>query len=341
MILPWHKNAFEKLNKMVDNNHLPHALIISGPEKIGKINLAMHFIKTILCNDNGCENCNYCRQINNDNPTKNIDYDVLIRRSNYPNMIFCRTEITQLGKKSENIRVDQIRAFCEALNKTAEGLQIGLIFYADQMNINAANCLLKTLEEPRKNTLIILLAHNIDKIIPTILSRCQNVHIPATFNKNSANWISKNYKKDINFDAFKLLEQSQGIPFKALDDLNNDYIERNNSYREYLIKIALKSNVVLTNKMYYGAETEILKCLQNIIIDTIRLKAINSENNSSDLEKIVKESCIDNLFLLLKDVSHAIALVKSNINEKLLLDNILIIWSHINNIKNYPYIFNK
>ena len=54
-------------------------------------------------------------------------------------------------KVSNEIRIKQVRAFCNALNKTADDLQIGLMFYADKMNISAANSLLKTLEEPRKN----------------------------------------------------------------------------------------------------------------------------------------------------------------------------------------------
>ena len=97
---------------------------------------------------------------------------------------------------SKDIRVDQIRAFCESLGKTAETLQIGVIFYADQMNNNAANSLLKTLEEPRKNTLIILLAHNIDRLPATILSRCQNVHINPSYENETAQWLANQIGED-------------------------------------------------------------------------------------------------------------------------------------------------
>jgi DNA polymerase-3 subunit delta' len=97
-----------------------------------------------------------------------------IRRSNYLNMIYCRAgELNPTTKnRSKDIRIDQVRAFCEALNKTADKLQIGVIYYADQMNVNAANSLLKTLEEPRDNTLIILLAHNAKNLPVTVVSRC-------------------------------------------------------------------------------------------------------------------------------------------------------------------------
>jgi DNA polymerase III, gamma/tau subunits len=161
MILPWHKKPFAKLKQMIDQNHLPHALLITGSEKIGKFELMQQLVKTLLCEDQTCGQCALCRSIAKDNPKQVLDDSVLIRRSHYPNMVYCRTEINDKGVESKNIRIDQIRAFCDALNKTADNLQIGVLFYADQMNILAANSLLKTLEEPRENTLIILLAHNL------------------------------------------------------------------------------------------------------------------------------------------------------------------------------------
>jgi len=49
MILPWHQSAFLELRKMIDQNHLPHALLITGVEKIGKFELAEQLIQTLLC----------------------------------------------------------------------------------------------------------------------------------------------------------------------------------------------------------------------------------------------------------------------------------------------------
>ena len=197
MIFPWHKSAYSKLKKMIDQNHFPHALLITGVEKIGKFELAQKLIQTLLCEEQSCGQCELCLTLKKDNPREDLEYSALIRRSHYPNLIYCCNELNDSGTMSKDIRVDQVRAFCESLGKTADALKIGVIFYADQMNANAANSLLKTLEEPRGNTLIILLAHNANSLPATILSRCQSVHINPTYDQESASWLSQNIDKEV------------------------------------------------------------------------------------------------------------------------------------------------
>ena len=207
MILPWHKNAFTKLKQMIDQNHLPHALLITGMPQIGKFELMQQLVQTLLCQDQSCGQCALCRAIAKDNPKKALDISVLIRRSHYPNMVYCRTEINDRGIESKNIRIDQVRSFCEALNKTADDLQIGVLFYADQMNVSAANSLLKTLEEPRDNTLIILLAHNPKNLPATILSRCQSVHIAPAYDQQTQSWLEHHISEIQNADFVVLQNQ--------------------------------------------------------------------------------------------------------------------------------------
>ena len=81
MILPWHQSAFLELRKMIDQNHLPHALLITGVEKIGKFELAEQLIQTLLCKNDSCGECSYCRAIKKDNPRELLDHSTLIRRS--------------------------------------------------------------------------------------------------------------------------------------------------------------------------------------------------------------------------------------------------------------------
>ena len=130
MILPWHKSAYSKLKKMIDQNHLPHALLITGVEKIGKFELAQKLIQTLLCTDSSCGKCVTCLALMKDEPTADLDDSVLIRRSHYPNLIYCRIELRDKPphNMAKDILVDQIRAFCDSLAKTADSLQIGVFF---------------------------------------------------------------------------------------------------------------------------------------------------------------------------------------------------------------------
>lgn len=342
MNLPWHSSAHKKINKMIDQNHLPHALLITGVQKIGKFEFAQTLIQKLLCKDSFCGNCAVCLSLTKDEPNANLEHSVLIRRSHYPNLIYCRAELNDSGSMSKDIRVDQIRAFCESLGKTADSLQIGIIFYADQMNVNAANGLLKTLEEPRKNTLIILLAHNARSLPQTVLSRCQTIHINPTYEQESADWLSKNIDKDSkdDFDALQLLESSHGIPYKALEDLKGDYFFQYQNWQNLLLEIAISPTKIYDTEIFDGNEIGVLKCLQQLINEGIKIKILNHEGANLELNKVVGRTSSNYLFNLQDDINSAISMSQTTVNMKLLLDNVLIVWSHISHLKKYPAIIN-
>ena len=342
MIFPWHKSAYSKLKKMIDQNHFPHALLITGVEKIGKFELAQKLIQTLLCTDSSCGKCVTCLALMKDEPTADLDDSVLIRRSHYPNLIYCRIELRDKPphNMAKDILVDQIRAFCDSLAKTADSLQIGVIFYADQMTVSAANSLLKTLEEPRRNTLIILLAHNANSLPATILSRCQSVHINPTYDQESVSWLSQNIDKEVrtDFDALQLLEGAHGVPFKAIEDLEGDYFFQYQNWQNQLLEIAINPSRVNETELFDGNELQVLSCLQQLLTEGIKLKVLKSDSANLELNKVIEKTSQKYLFKLLDDTSRAIALSKTTVNMKLLLDNVLIVWSHITHLKHYPTI---
>ena len=340
MILPWHQNAFAKLRQMIDQNHLPHALLITGLEKIGKFELAGQLLKAILCKNNSCGKCHNCQAIKKDSPRQLLDDSVLIRRSHYPNMIYCTNELNDKGVLSKEIRVDQIRAFCQSLEKTAQELQVGMIFYADQLNINAANSLLKTLEEPRQNTLIILLAHNRNSLPATILSRCQSVHISPTFEDKSVAWVSNHIDKDKrqDFSALQLLENAHGVPFRAVADLEGDYFLQYQNWQNHLLEMTLNPLKASESELFDGQELEALICLRQLVTQAIRLKVLRKEGALMELNKVIEKTSAKYFFKLLDDINRAILMSQTSVNIKLLFDNILIVWSHITHLKKYPVI---
>ena len=342
MMFPWHKKASDKLDKMIEQNHMPHALLITGVEKIGKFDFTQSLIKKLLCPKASCDRCELCNALNNDDPMSELDHSVLIRRSHYPNLIYCRTELNDSGSMSKDIRVDQIRAFCESLGKTAESLQIGVVFYAEQMNNNAANSLLKTLEEPRQNTLIILLAHNADRLPMTILSRCQAIHINPSYDEETAEWVSEQIDIDTrsDYDSMQLLDSAHGVPHRAIDDLKGDFYFQYQSWQNLLLEIALSPTKIKDTEIFSDNELDVLKCLQHLISEGIKIKILNHDGANLELNKVIEKSSFNHLFKLLDDTNQAISLSQTTVNMKLLLDNVLVVWSHITNLKKYPAITN-
>ncbi len=113
--------------------------------------------------------------------------------------------------KKNEITVEDIRGGINFLSlKTTLACKILVISLAEQMNINAQNALLKTLEEPFEKTLIFLLSENPAKLLPTILSRCQKVYLRPKTKQQIEHWIEQKYPSEKNLSL--VAELSQGMP---------------------------------------------------------------------------------------------------------------------------------
>lgn len=342
---PWLNDAYEKLLTFDKSNHLPQAVLINGVENIGKFKLLTKFISSLMCaTKNACGKCKACKKIAK-NKKENLDLyvenELLIRRSFHPNIIYCQRELDKNSKKSQVIKVNQIRAFCDALSKTQKGLQIGVIIYADDMNRNAANSLLKTLEEPRDNTLIILLSHKLNSIPATILSRCHRINIVPDFSAETIKWLKKNIENSADYDMEHLINMSHGVALKVKHLIESNTLSKYQDWQNELFNIALNPDKIVNNKIFEKDEIGILYCLQNIIIEAIKLKLKNQKSALIELNSIIKKCDTKFLFLLLNDITKAISVFGSQINNVLLLDSILIVWSHITHLRKYPIIFDK
>jgi DNA polymerase-3 subunit delta' len=326
MTLPWHTSALQEVDKMMAENRLPHALLITGIEGIGKFEFMQTVVGKLINND---------EKIRKDTVREELDYPVLTRKSNYINLTYCRAGemVEKSSVRSKHIRINQIRAFCDTLHKTADALQIGVVFYGDQMNLSAANGLLKTLEEPRENTLIIILAHHSAKLPITIVSRCQRIHINPAKNQASIDWLAE--KIGVKMNAKEWLENAYGAPFEALK--NQEQYELQQQYQQQLITLSTTPN---SNKMdvEFDNETLVFSCLQTILIAVIRAKNTQDFTHVAGLEAVTEQADTEHLLDLLKDVQYALQLESNRVNIKLLLENVLIVWSHITHLKQYPKI---
>lgn len=157
MIFPWQQKEWELLLK--NKHRLPHALLFTGNEGVGKKQFALTFASLLLCkqpNDaQPCGNCHACH---------------LLKANSHPDLILIEPE-------TNIIKIDQIRDAISLANETAQqgGYKIFIINPANAMNINAANALLKILEEPAPSTLFILISTLNSRLPATISSRC---HFP-------------------------------------------------------------------------------------------------------------------------------------------------------------------
>ena len=156
-----HATKIEQLKKVIAADKFPHAIIFSGAEGIGKKEIAETCAATLLCeNSIGGEPCGECASCK------------LSAAGSHPDFYIVAPDET---KATRNIKIGQIRALQAevSLRPVQADSRVVLIDGAEFMNNAAANCLLKTLEEPQSQTIFILLTANRAGLLMTIRSRCR------------------------------------------------------------------------------------------------------------------------------------------------------------------------
>ena len=216
--LPWQNALWARLTSQ--RTQRPHALMLYGPRGMGKRSFGLAFAASLLCrqpapNGGACGVCSACNWF---------------ARGNHPDFRLIQPEADEVidptgetpstpaassRKASRLIRIEQARALQEWLSVGAHqgGLRVALLYPADAMNLATANSLLKTLEEPPPGTLILLITHNAEHLLPTVRSRCQALPTPIPARAQALQWLTANGVAD----ADEALALAGGAPLTASD----------------------------------------------------------------------------------------------------------------------------
>lgn len=201
----WQREAAARL--LVGRGHWPHALLLTGPQGIGKRALAHYLAQALLCEQpkpdgSPCGACASCGYVANG---QHPDLRVIepLQYDDDGNAV-----------RVDAIVVDRIRELIEFVQLTSHrrGAKLALIYPAETMNTQAANALLKTLEEPPAGTHLLLVSHQPGRLPATIISRCQAVQAPRASRDAAAAWLAGEGIEA----AGRVLAQAGGAPLLAL-----------------------------------------------------------------------------------------------------------------------------
>jgi DNA polymerase-3 subunit delta' len=158
--------AVSLLQHGLETGTIAHAYLFVGPEHVGKMTLALNLARALNCEatDRPCQECNSCKKIAAGN---HADVQIISLMQN------------EAEEENKLIGIDQIKAIQhDASLPPFEGKQkVFIIDGAELMSTEAANCLLKTLEEPAEKVTFILLTTNDRRLLPTVISRCQHLEL--------------------------------------------------------------------------------------------------------------------------------------------------------------------
>ena len=266
-----HREEFQKLINLYNNNNLPNKILFSGEKGIGKCTLAYHLINYILSS-----NEDFIYDLDNLKIIPDNKSFKLVQNKSNPNFI-----LVDIQEEKKNIDISQIRNLILTLNKSSFNTKprFVLIDNIELLNINAVNALLKILEEPNDNINFILINNN-KRILPTLKSRCLNFKIQLTSKQSTEitnKILNNNYNEFLNEDLVNNYS-TPGEILNLIDFANKndiDLIETN--LKDFIKKIIMeklyKKNNSIKNLIYSLMEFYFRK---NVSVTNIKL--INSYN---------------------------------------------------------------
>jgi DNA polymerase-3 subunit delta' len=320
-LFPWLVEPWRILSAGLAAGRLPQALLIHGPEGLGKTRLAEVFAQRLLCRqpaEFACGHCSACH---------------LFHAGTHPD--FIRVEPAEPGKP---IPVDSIRQLLAvlALKPQYEAHRVVLLKPAHALNIHAANALLKTLEEPAMKTLMLLLSDAPSALPATILSRCQRFSLAIPERTVACAWLAE---QNLNLPPETLLAAAKGAPLKALALSETDAIQRRQKvFSEWVDLFGQREDpVLLAERWAEQPHEDYLEWLSSWVVDLVRWRSgggshsIQDQDLQAGLQSIVERVDLPRLFELWDLLLRAKRLLKTQSNRQLLLEEVLICWWRLGN----------
>ena len=268
--IPGHKDIIEKLRNSVSRERVSHAQLFTGPEGSGTFALALAYAQYISCeNRSAVDSCGICKSC--------VKYEKII----HPDLHFVFPVIRD-KKNAEPVSdyyIEQWREFLRrspyfTINKWLDTIEVGnaqglifaseaseiikklslksfesdfkvmIIWLPEKMHLSTANKLLKMIEEPPEKTLFLLVSEDPDKVVPTILSRCQLFKIPSFTRQEIETYLVNQF--DINrTKASDIAQVANGNIIRAAElGENEDSSLLNLNHFKNLMRLAWKRDII-------------------------------------------------------------------------------------------------
>ena len=267
---PWLQPLWEGL----DFANFPNAILLHGQSGIGKFAFSLELARSLLCESaqvaaRPCRQCEACHWFDTGNhpdfialvpethrkllPQADYESDDSPKKAKIPRED-ADAEATD-KKEKKNISIEETRSAIESLSIGSHrgGNRVILIYPLEFLRPDAANTLLKSLEEPPANTIFILLADRVDRVLPTIRSRCRLLTAPRPDRSQGLAWLNTQLSKISGLkvsdaDVDTIYDEQGGAPYSVLDSL----IARHNKDEKDELSISIQASRYLLQSMSQG-----------------------------------------------------------------------------------------
>ncbi|MDD5364740.1 MAG: DNA polymerase III subunit delta' [Gallionellaceae bacterium] len=224
---PWNRDLWQELTG--DRARLPHALLLYGPKGIGKREFAADLAQWLLCESPGPDGaCGHCKACGWYEQGAHPDFKLV-----EPAAESARED--EPGKKGGKfITINEIRSLGDFLGLVSHqgGWRVVVVQPAELLNAAAANALLKTLEEPPANVLIVLVAHQPRRLPATVRSRCRKLAVGLPASEQARAWLAEQGMQA----PMAILDEVGGAPLLAIECAEPERLARRSRFLAVLAK---------------------------------------------------------------------------------------------------------
>ena len=326
------EHIVDYFRRAIENQHLSHAYIFTGQKGLGKSLFAKELSKALMCQNKKNGHCDICRNC------------IRIDEHRHPDIHW-----KILDKKDKFLKIEKIRDLqsTASLSAVESNCKIFVIKDAERMNEEAANCLLKTIEEPTPNTFFILIANSLSHLKGTIISRCQVIRFKPIHTKV----IKDQLILKLNSDGEEIEWASKfccGSLGKAFELLEEGFFQKNNDIVNRLSGLNAENNLICAKEFLtfssgtFNSLEEIRQDLKNLLNcmllyyrDILIFKIGNTYDtgkeslslfNANHREVIQIQSKRTDLNIIMKIIDEillSITYLDYNVNVNLLIENLI------------------
>lgn len=313
-IYPWQQQVWDTLTGRFPK--LGHGLLFYGKKGCGKEAFAQQFLAWVLClnrqPDGPCGECGSCQWLKADT---------------HPNYVYISTDEDN-KKQNAKIKIEKIRDLLPFVQQTVDGWRVIVIEPAEALNIASSNALLKTLEEPGENIVIILLADHYLKLPATIRSRLQHFALDRISSAQFSEYVEAQLPEAGSSQQQLLMNLSNQMPLQAIEVAQSSWLPLRQEFMEDWKKLVIQKNMPMAIATKWNKSLsfgEFGQMFEYLLSDLICVKLNQAVKNIDlDFNVLAEQYSLETLFKIYEDFQRAKQYLEQNVQSNLVLDELCI-----------------